>query len=148
MACASASTAPTAVPVSWRSSWSSGSWTFARWLSWRQPSPSNVSHRPVSASREPSGLSSSGQGWSRSRLQRGSTDPLRLRTRPRGVLEHAHLLHGDEALAHHLVEDLRQLRHAIFGVDDLDHDRQVLGEAEELRGVEHAVRPEARDAAE
>ena len=59
---ASASTAPTAVSVSWRSSWSSGSWTFARWLSWRQPSPSNVSHRPVSASREPPGPSSSGQG--------------------------------------------------------------------------------------
>jgi hypothetical protein len=39
-----------------------GSWTFARWLSWRQPSPSSVSHRPVSASREPSGPSSSGQG--------------------------------------------------------------------------------------
>jgi hypothetical protein len=39
-----------------------GSWTFARWLSWRQPSPSNVSHRLVSASREPSEPSSSGQG--------------------------------------------------------------------------------------
>ena len=32
-ACASDSTAATAVPVRWRSSWSSGSWTFARWLS-------------------------------------------------------------------------------------------------------------------
>jgi hypothetical protein len=35
---------------------------FARWLSWRQPSLSNVSHRRVSASREPSGPSSSAQG--------------------------------------------------------------------------------------
>ena len=43
-----------------RSSWSSGSWTFARWLSWRQPSPSSVSHRPASASREPPGPSPSG----------------------------------------------------------------------------------------
>jgi predicted metal-binding membrane protein len=41
-ACASASTAPTAVSVSWQSSWSSALWTFARWLSWRQSSPSNA----------------------------------------------------------------------------------------------------------
>jgi hypothetical protein len=61
-ACVSASTAPTAASVSSRSSWSSESWTFARWLSWRQLSPSNVSHRLVSASREPPGPSSSGQG--------------------------------------------------------------------------------------
>jgi hypothetical protein len=41
-------------------------WT-ARWLSWQQPSPSNVSHRPVSASHEPSEPWSWGQGcfWSR-----------------------------------------------------------------------------------
>jgi hypothetical protein len=33
--------------------------TFARWLSWREPSPSNVSHRQVTASRKPSAPSSS-----------------------------------------------------------------------------------------
>jgi hypothetical protein len=33
----------------------------ARWLSWRQPSPSSVSHRPVSASPEPPGPSASGR---------------------------------------------------------------------------------------
>ena len=31
----------------WRSFWLSASWTCARWSSWRQPSPPNVSHRPV-----------------------------------------------------------------------------------------------------
>src|SRR5436190_744246 len=61
-ACASASTAAIAAPASPRSCWSSGSWTCARWRSWRRPSPSNVSHRAVSAPRAPSGPSSSGQG--------------------------------------------------------------------------------------
>ena len=60
-ACASASTAASAVPVRSAYSWSPGSWTFARWRSWRQPSPWNVSHRPVSTSREPSEPSPSGQ---------------------------------------------------------------------------------------
>jgi hypothetical protein len=40
----------------------SGSWTSARWLSSRLPSPPNVSHRPVSASPEPPGQSPLGLG--------------------------------------------------------------------------------------
>ncbi|MFL5420343.1 MAG: DUF899 family protein [Myxococcales bacterium] len=37
---------------------------YHRWLPWRQPSPSNVSRRPASASREPSEPSSSEQDCS------------------------------------------------------------------------------------
>jgi hypothetical protein len=33
------------------------------WLSWRRPSPSNVSHRPVSGSPEPSERSSPGREY-------------------------------------------------------------------------------------
>jgi predicted metal-binding membrane protein len=32
-----------------------GSWTSARWLSWAEPSPSNVSHPPAGVSRAPAG---------------------------------------------------------------------------------------------
>ena len=52
--CDSDSTVATAAPVRWRSCWSSVSWTFARWRSLARPSPSNVSRRTVTASRDSS----------------------------------------------------------------------------------------------
>ena len=57
-------------------------------------------------------------------------------------------LHRQHPLRHHLVEDRHDLLDALRRVDDLDHHRHVLGEAEDPRGVEVRVGAEALDAAQ
>src|SRR5258708_37360877 len=63
------------------------------------------------------------------------------------VLEDPHLLHGDEALGDHLVEDRQERLDPRARIDDLDQHRQVLGQPEDLRRMDDAVRAEAGDAA-
>lgn len=60
--------------------------------------------------------------------------------------DHLDLLEGDEAVGHHLVELGEDGAHLVVGVDRLDEDRQVLRQAEDPRGVQVLLGPEALDA--
>src|ERR1700674_436693 len=64
------------------------------------------------------------------------------------VLHHPYLLHGDQTLGDHLVEDRQQRLDPVARGDDLDQHWQVLGESQNLRRVKDAVRAETGGAAE
>src|SRR6185437_4833515 len=59
------------------------------------------------------------------------------------ILQHLHLLDGDEAAAHHAVEQRQEGVDSLLPVDDLDHHRQILAEPEHLGGMQPARMAEA-----
>ncbi len=61
----------------------------------------------------------------------------------RRVLQDARLLERDEAFGHHLVEDGQEPVDVRRRVDDLDDDRQVLREPQDVRRVKDAARSES-----
>src|SRR5579871_2374888 len=68
---------------------------------------------------------------------------LACRDRPTfAVLEDLHLLERDQAARHHPIEHRQERIDLLLRVDDLDHDRQVLGEAQDLGRVDVARMPE------
>src|SRR5271166_3845153 len=54
------------------------------------------------------------------------------------VLQHLHLFERDEAAAHHRVERRQERLDRLLVIDNLDDERQVLGEAQDLRRVQAA----------
>src|SRR5882724_772481 len=54
------------------------------------------------------------------------------------VLQHLHLLQRDQAAAHHAVEDRQELVDLLLALDDLDDDRQVFRQSQDLRRVQPA----------
>ena len=51
------------------------------------------------------------------------------------VVQHFHLLHRDEASAHHFLEEREQRPHFFLRIDDLDDERKIGREPENFRGV-------------
>src|SRR3954453_10221748 len=88
----------------------------------------------------------SGAVGSKSAQYSASRQPGRLTNGFLAVLEHLHLLQRHEAPRHHPVEHRQEGVHLILAVDDLDDERQVLREAEDLRGMHPAGMPETHAA--
>src|SRR5579863_4239867 len=71
-----------------------------------------------------------------SAVDRAARRPLGL---ARGaVAQHLHLLEGDETARHHLLEHRHERLDVVLAVDDLDHDRQILRQAQDLGGMQAA----------
>lgn len=70
------------------------------------------------------------------------------RPRTRRVLHDPHLLQRDETFADHLVEDGKKSLHVFLRIHDLDHDRKVLGQRQEVRRMKDATRAEPPDSLE
>src|SRR5690348_2598142 len=66
----------------------------------------------------------------------------------RAVSQYFHLLQGNEAAADHAVEDGEEGVDLLLAVDDLDDDRQVFREAQDLGGVQPAGMAETERAAQ
>src|SRR5579883_844302 len=74
-----------------------------------------------------------------SRDAREPTGSARLRP----VVEHLDLLDRDQSTRHHGVEERQECIDLLLGIDDLDHDRQILRQAQDLGGVNAARMAEA-----
>src|SRR5678809_611462 len=70
---------------------------------------------------------------------RSRPDSGRSWTRFSAIRDHLDPLQGDHAVPHHLVQEWQDGLDLLRGVHDLDHDRQVLAEAQDLRGVDAAL---------
>ena len=70
----------------------------------------------------------------------GTRNPLPWRC---AVENHLHALECDETFLHHAVQMRKERRDLVLGVDDLDDDREVRRESQDLGRVEPAVRAEA-----
>ena len=55
---------------------------------------------------------------------------------------------GEHPFLHHLVEQRDDAVDVLGGVDDLDHDRQVLGQPQDARRVQAGIGAETLDAAQ
>src|SRR4029450_7788360 len=62
------------------------------------------------------------------------------------VAEDAHLLHRDETAPHEAVHFRQHRLEVLPGVDALDHERQILGQPQDVRRVDHGIRAESGDA--
>jgi hypothetical protein len=60
------------------------------------------------------------------------------RTRAGRVLQYANLLHRDQALVDHLVENPSEFLGVLLGVDDLDDDGKIFRQPQNVRGVQDA----------
>src|SRR6185437_4974706 len=59
------------------------------------------------------------------------------------VLQDLNLFHGDQPAGHHAVEHRQERVDLLLTVDDLDHERQILRQAQDLAGVKPAGGAEA-----
>ena len=79
-------------------------------------------------------------------LQRRSAGPALVV--PRAVLHNLHPFHGHQGAAQHALDQGQEGLDLVARVDDLDDDRQVLRQAQDLGGVQVAGMSEAGDAAQ
>ncbi len=68
--------------------------------------------------------------------------------RRRAVLQHLDFFERNQSAAHHRVDGLHKPLDFFLRVDDLDHERQIFGEAQDLRRVQAAGVPESHRAAQ
>ena len=63
-------------------------------------------------------------------------------------MQHLDFFQRDQSAAHHRIDRFEQCLDFFLGIDDLDHERQIFGEAQDFRGVQAAGVPESHGAAQ